>query len=61
MVLGCKPETSPTFLHGRPEEVDFTVILNQHPYVKQSNGQLRKATKKELKEVLMIKAVYVNL
>ena len=34
MLTSCRPDDSPTFLHGRPEHVSFDLIFNKRPYLK---------------------------
>ena len=33
MLVSCRPDDSPTFLHGRPEHVSFDLIFNKRPYL----------------------------
>jgi hypothetical protein len=37
MLTSCRPDDSPTFLHGRPEHVSFDLIFNTRPYLKGSD------------------------
>jgi hypothetical protein len=34
VLTSCRPDDSPTFLHGRPEHVSFDLIFNKRPYLK---------------------------
>jgi len=34
MILGCDPHDSPTFVHGRPSSIEYSILLNKRPYLK---------------------------
>lgn len=34
MILRCDPHDSPTFVHGRPSSVEYSILLNKRPFMK---------------------------
>lgn len=59
MLTSCRPDDSPTFLHGRPEHVSFDLIFNKRPYLKDSD--LENQDIQALWEAIKLRAATISL
>jgi len=48
LIVSCRPDESPAFLHGRPEHVSFAVIFNKKPTLKHLGSTSPELTESEL-------------
>jgi hypothetical protein len=55
----CRPEDSPTFLHGRPETVRFDILFNTRPLLQDREAEHQSFD--DLKEAIRLKASTVTL
>ena len=60
MLTSCRPDDSPTFLHGRPEHVSFDLIFNKKPYLKDASD-FEGQDVQVLHEAIKLRAATVSL
>jgi hypothetical protein len=58
MLVKCKPEESPEFLHGRQQTIEFSAVFNSNPYLKTTK---EKASEDDLRELMSIKYELINI
>jgi hypothetical protein len=59
MLVACRPDESPAFLHGRPETVSFDIVFNRRPFAKDRG--IEKQDVRDLEEAIKLKAGIVTL
>ena len=59
MLVGCRPDESPAFVHGRAETVSFDIVFNRRPFAK--DRDIGKQAVGELGEAIKLKAGIVTL
>lgn len=59
--MSCSPSDSPTFLHDRPEQLTFDIVLNSRPFIKDSDTSAKSEDYLHLREAIKLKASVVSL
>jgi len=59
MLVSCRPDDSPTFLHGRPATVSFDLWFSTRPYAKDKDFETQQID--DLKDAFRLKAASVGL
>ena len=67
MIQSCRPNESPTFVHGRPTSITFDIEFNRRPYLKgyekkdQDINLLREAIKVKAQTVALSDGVKTDI
>lgn len=59
--MSCSPADSPTFLHDRPEQLTFDIVLNTKPFIKGADTSAKSEDFLHLREAIKLKASVVSL
>jgi len=58
VITECRPDDSPAFLHGRPEQVSFAVLFNKRPYL---SGLGSSGAESDLRDAFRVKITTINM
>lgn len=60
-IANCWPTESPTFVHEKPESLDFDIVFNKEPYLKGQEKEEKSDDLIHLREAIKLKATVVSL